>query len=172
MTNYASVGDLSKLINDTKACKVDDVVDSKALVKKIKNYCKIAMGVLFTRNDSLEIEIDDEKLDDSYTMAHIANGSMLDTDSENNLEDGRLEYLLIKKCSFIKRFELVKRILTGKLAPIDDFVYIGNCKKFAINVEKGRNTLMSYDGRAIKRNSLQGNIMNKKVRLVIPQIEE
>ena len=94
---------------------------------------------------------------------------MIKDNEKNNLEDGKLEYLLVKKCSVIKRFELLKKIITGQLAPIDDFVYMGNCKKFSISESRGRNVLMSYDGRIEKRNILQGNLKNKKVKLVIPQ---
>lgn len=171
MTNYASVGNMAKLVEDTKECKNNIVESKRDYFNKIIQYIKILFGVIFTKNENLEIKIDDKKLDDSYSMAHIANGSLLSNDNEDNLEDGELEYLLVKKCSFINRIKLVKRILTGKLAPIDNLVYMGNCKKFAINVEKGRNAVMQYDGRTIKRNCLQGNVKNQKVKLVIPQIK-
>ncbi|MBE5935046.1 MAG: hypothetical protein E7262_04560 [Lachnospiraceae bacterium] len=171
MTNYASVGGLSKLITELKVYKNIIVNSKKDYFSKMKQYLKIARTIIFTKNDKLEIEIDDEKLEDNYTMAHIANGSLLDNDTDQILEDGKLEYILVKKCSLLKRLELVKRILTGKLAPIDNLVYMGNCKKFAINDTKGKNVLMSYDGRVEKRSHLRGNIKNKKVKLVIPQVK-
>ena len=171
MTNYASVGALAKLINEIKVYKHIISNNNKDHIMKLKQYIRIAQSVLFTRNDRLEIELDDEKLEDNYSMVHIANGSMLENENDKILEDGELEYVLIKKCSIIKRLKLVKRILTGKLAPIDNLVYMGSCRKFAINDTKGRSVLMSYDGRVEKRNSLQGNIKNKKVRLVVPRVK-
>ena len=171
MTNYASVGGMAKLINELKIYKKIIVSSKKDYINKIKQCVKIVKTVIFTRNDKLEIELDDEKLEDSYSMVHIANGSMMDNDSEKILEDGMLEYVLIKKCSILKRVELVKKILTGKLAPIDNFIYMGNCKKFVINDQNGRNVLMSYDGRIERRSHLSGNIKNKKVRLVVPQVK-
>ncbi len=169
MTNYASVGALAKLINEIKVYKHIISNNNKDYIRKIKQYMKIAQSVLFTKNDRLEIELDDEKLEDNYSMVHIANGSMFENENDKILEDGELEYVLIKKCSIIKRLKLVKRILTGKLAPIDNLVYMGSCRKFAINDTKGRSVLMSYDGRVERRSQLRGNIKNKKVRLVVPQ---
>jgi diacylglycerol kinase family enzyme len=171
MTNYASAGSLSRIINEVKSAKKTAQNSKHKWLKSIKHMLNIISYVIYSKNEKLKIEIDGEKLLDNYTMAHIANGSMLGHTENDNLEDGRLEYILVKKCSLLKRIELVKKILTKKLAPIDNFIYIGNCKKFSISAEDGKNTIMSYDGRAIKRDSLKGNVKNKQVKLVIPQVK-
>ena len=174
MTNYASVGAMSYAINDLNVLNSIETEENKNFFKKAKMFVKIAKNILISMNEKLEITIDDEKREDSYSLAHIANGASLSNKSkdEESLEDGVLEYILVKKCSLLKKLQIIKKMIKGNLTPIDDMVYIGCCKKFSIEEKHGKNVIMSYDGRSEKRSKLEGNVKNKMVRIVVPQPEK
>ena len=130
--------------------------------------------VFINTQERLEITIDDEKREDSYSLAHIANGTSYNngTKDEEGVEDGVIEYILVKKCSLIKKLKIIKKMINGTLTPIDDVVYIGCCKRFSIEEKSGKNIVMTYDGRREKRRKLEGNVRNKMVKIVVPQIEK
>lgn len=174
MTNYASVGAMSNAINDLNILTDTEKEENKNFFKKAKMFAKIAKNILISMNEKLEITIDDEKREDSYSLAHIANGASLNNKSkdEESLEDGVLEYILVKKCSLLKKLQIIKKMIKGNLTPIDDMVYIGCCKKFLIEEKHGKNVIMSYDGRSEKRSKLEGNVKNKMVKIVVPQLEK
>ena len=167
LTNYASVGAMSQVINEISTIKENNNLNKN----KIRIFFKIAKAAVFNKNEKLEIKIDDNLLEEDYTLAHIANGVGFNKeDSDNSIEDGVLEYILVKRCSLIKRLEIIMKMINGTLTPIDDLVYIGNCTKFSISNKNGKNVLMSYDGRNEKRNRLEGYIKNKKVKIVVPGV--
>lgn len=170
LTNYASVGAMSHAVNEITALKENK--NNHLYFGKIKAILKIAKDILFNRNEKLEVKIDDNIFEDEYSLAHIANGVSFNKKlaSENSLEDGLLEYILVKKCSLIKRVEIIKKIIDGTLTPMDDIVYMGSCSKFSISNKSGKNILMSYDGRNEKRSRLEGNVINKKVKIVVPGV--
>lgn len=167
LTNYASVGAMSQVINEISAIKEN----KKCYWNKLKSIIKIVKDVIFNKNEELEVKIDDNIFEEDYTLAHIANGtSFTKEDNGKSLEDGVLEYILVKKCSVIKKLGIIKRIVDGTLTPMDDLVYMGNCTKFSISNKNGKNVFMSYDGRNEKRNRLEGHVKNKKVKIVVPGV--
>ena len=174
MTNYASVGAMSNAINDLNILKSIGIEGKNNLFTKAKMFIKIAKNIFDSMNEKLEITIDDEKREDCYSLAHIANGSSLSNKDkdEESLEDGVLEYILVRKCSLLKKLQIIKKMIKGNLTPIDDVVYIGCCKKFSIEEKHGKNIIMSYDGRSEKRSKLEGNVKNKMVKIVVPQPEK
>ena len=174
MTNYASVGAMSKAINDLNILKSIGIEGKNNLFTKAKMFIKIAKNIFDSINEKLEITIDDEKREDCYSLAHIANGASLSNKDkdEESLEDGVLEYILVRKCSLLKKLQIIKKIIKGNLTPIEDVVYIGCCKKFSIEEKHGKNIIMSYDGRSEKRSKLVGNVKNKMVKIVVPQPEK
>ena len=174
MTNYASVGAMSKAINDLNILKSIGIEGKNNLFTKAKMFIKIAKNIFDSMNEKLEITIDDEKREDCYSLAHIANGASLSNKDkdEESLEDGVLEYILVRKCSLLKKLQIIKKIIKGNLTPIEDVVYIGCCKKFSIEEKHGKNIIMSYDGRSEKRSKLVGNVKNKMVKIVVPQPEK
>lgn len=174
MTNYASVGAMSNVISEINILNGIGTVSKNTIIKKVKTYISVIKNIVLSMNEKLEVTIDDEKREDSYSLAHIANGTSYNDNSkdEESLEDGVLEYILVKKCSLVKKIKIIKKMVNGTLTPKDDMVYIGCCKKFSIAEKNGKNIIMSYDGRSEKRSKLEGNVRNKKVKIVVPQIEK
>ena len=175
MTNYASVGAMSNAINEINVLNNSiSIAEKNVFIEKVRTYIRVIKSVLLSMNERLEITIDDEKREDSYSLAHIANGTSYNngTKDEEGVEDGVIEYILVKKCSLIKKLKIIKKMINGTLTPIDDVVYIGCCKRFSIEEKSGKNIVMTYDGRREKRRKLEGNVRNKMVKIVVPQIEK
>ena len=76
MTNYASVGAMSNAINEINVLNNSiSIAEKNVFIEKVRTYIRVIKSVLLSMNERLEITIDDEKREDSYSLAHIANGT-------------------------------------------------------------------------------------------------
>jgi YegS/Rv2252/BmrU family lipid kinase len=88
----------------------------------------------------VQIETDSEKIDDQVLMTTLCNGGregggfMLSPDSKMN--DGIMEFLLVRKVSRAMMFRLVPEFMNGTHRRFTKEIRMGACKKFAMTSDR------------------------------------